>query len=287
VAGTPPSAGRQIRVRRLAERATDRGWEVVRRARDRGFTSALRTDPAAPVVILSPHLDDAVLDCWSVLTADGPVDAVNIFAAIPPQGTLAHWDRLCRASDSAGFMAERLAEDREALAMAGRRPVSLPFAADPYRSARRTPTLRSLDAALAAAVPVASRVLAPAVLGTIHPDHLLVRTYALALASTGVPVELYADVPYAVQFGWPAWVTGASPDPHLDPEVAWEGSSTLLPCLNRARARVVALDEQAAAAKLRAMRTYRTQFAMLDRGPIGLLSTRIIHSFEVFWPVGP
>lgn len=255
--------------------------------RDRGFTSALRGDPTGPAVVLSPHLDDAVLNCWSVLTGEGAVDVVNVFAAVPPRGTLAHWDRLCRASDSADLFIERLAEDREALAIAGRRPLSLPFAADPYRTARTTPTLRSLDRALTAVVPAASRVLAPAVLGTVHPDHLVVRTYALALASTGVRVELYADVPYAVQFGWPAWVTGMPPDPHLDPEVSWDASARRLPGLDRIHARVVGLDDDGAAVKLQAMRTYRTQFPMLDRGPVGLLSTPAIHSYEVFWPVGP
>jgi hypothetical protein len=31
------------------------------------------------------------------------------------------------------------------------------------------------------------------------------------------------------------------------------------------------------------MRTYKTEFAVLDRGPIGQLSNPAIHAFEVFW----
>lgn len=270
---------------RLVDRLIDHGWATLRRARDRRFATALRADAAAPAVLLSPHLDDAVVDCWSVLTADRDLAVVNVFTGAPAAGTLVYWDRLCRAQDSAVLMCERLEEDRQALALAGRQPLALPFPADPYRSARATPTLHRLDAALAAQVPAASLVLAPAVLGTVHPDHLIVRAYALALADAGVPVELYADAPYAVQFGWPSWVTGDAPHPRLDPEVSWRASGVHLPWLDRAHGRVVALDDDAAAAKLGAMRAYRTQFAMLDRGPVGQLSNRRIHGFEVFWPM--
>lgn len=182
-------------------------------------------------------------------------------------------------------MAERLVEDRQALALAGRQSIALSFAADPYRSARQAPSLSRFDAALVAALPAASLVLAPAVLGTVHPDHMLVRSYALALRGAGVPVELYADVPYAIQFGWPYWVTGEPPHPRLDPEVSWHASGAHLASLDGAHARVVALEDGVAAAKLAAMRTYRSQFAMLDRGPIGQLSERRIHGFEVFWPM--
>lgn len=261
-------------------------WAALRAVRDRGFQTRLRVVSDAPTVVLSPHLDDAVINCWSLLTSAREVVVVNVFAAAPAPGTLVYWDRLCRAGDSASLMADRLVEDREALALAGRRPVALPFAADPYRPARATPTLRRLDAALAAVVPAASLVLAPAVLGAVHPDHLLVRAYALALHAAGVPVELYADAPYAVQLGWPSWITGEPPDPRLDPEVSWRAGGAHIASLDRERARVVALDAAAAAAKLAAMRTYRSQFALLDRGPIGQLSDRRVHGFEVFWRMG-
>lgn len=272
-------------MRRHVGRLERHAWKALRQVRDRGFVSRLRADPAAPAVILSPHLDDAVINCWSLLTADRDVTVANVFTTSPPPRTLTHWDKLCRADDSAVLMAERLVEDSQALAMAGRQSIALPFAPDPYRSARDAPTLRRLDAALVAAVPVASLVLAPAVLGTVHPDHMLVRSYALALRGTGVRVELYADAPYAIQFGWPHWVTGEPPHPRLDPEVSWRASGVHLAALDRARARVVTLDDAVAAAKLAAMRTYRSQFPMLDRGPIRQLSNPRIHAFEVFWPM--
>ena len=76
---------------------------------------------ARPAVILSPHLDDAVLSCWHLLSGPGDVSVINVFAGSPPPGSGASWwDRLSGATDSAARMAERLAEDREAFAIAGR-----------------------------------------------------------------------------------------------------------------------------------------------------------------------
>jgi hypothetical protein len=34
-------------------------------------------------VILSPHLDDAVLSCWHLLTGPGEVEVINVFAGVP------------------------------------------------------------------------------------------------------------------------------------------------------------------------------------------------------------
>jgi LmbE family N-acetylglucosaminyl deacetylase len=275
-------------MRRAARRAAAAGFHALADARNRGFSPMLRHDPSAPALVLSPHLDDAVIDCWSVLTADREIAVVTVFAGVPGQaGVLVHWDRLAGATDSAALMRARREEDRRALALAGREPRHLDLLPDPYRTPRRTPLLADLDRAVTAAVPAASAVLAPAVLGVVHPDHLLVRSYALAVAGAGVPVELYADQPYAVQYGWPHWVTGGEPDPHLDVDAVWQATpGRVAPVGEAASARVVALDAPARAAKLEAMRAYETQFPMLDRGPIGQLSTPLVHGYEVLWPIG-
>lgn len=251
------------------------------RVRNLRFATRLRHAPDAPALLLSPHLDDAVLDCWSVLTADAPVTVVNVFAGLPPAGTVTSWDRIVGAADSAELMRARHAEDREALALAGREPVALPFLESQQRANRPEPSYAALDRAIAAAAPAASRVLAPMTLGTVHPDHRLLRGYALALLAAGLPVTLYADAPYATVYGWPAWVTGTEPEPHLDVDAYWADSLAAVP--GRSAPRVVALAAEAAAAKLTAMRAYRTQFPSLDRGPLGQLSHPLVHPFEVFW----
>jgi LmbE family N-acetylglucosaminyl deacetylase len=253
-----------------ASRAVARG----RRLRSRDFRTALRHVPGAPALLLSPHADDAVLSCWSVLTAPGDVRVVNVFAGVPETGRVSYFERLAGATDSNEHVRHRLAEDREALALAARRPVNLPFLARSHRGWRPEPSLRALDRALAPG-PVGA-VYAPAALGSPHPDHTLVRDYALALARHGIPVRLYADVPYSVVYGWPAWVTGDAPDPRLDVDAYWGTGA-------RAGAEVVRLSASAAGAKLAAMRAYRSEFAVLDRGPLGQLSNPSVHGYEVFW----
>jgi hypothetical protein len=266
-------------VRAFLEDAAGRAWSRLRPLRNRGFRSCLRHDPGGPVLLLSPHLDDAVLDCWSVLTASADVRVVNVFAGVPAAGSVTYYERLAGARDSAAHVRRRHAEDRRALALAARSAVSLGFLARTHRRGRPEPSFQALDAALGAHGPV-STVYAPAALGAAHPDHELVRSYALALARRGMPVRLFADVPYGVAYGWPAWVTGGEPEPGLDVDAYWGDG----PVGSQAGAEVVRLDRRAAAAKLAAMRTYRSEFAVLDRGPLRQLSNPAIHGFEVFWP---
>ena len=67
--------------------------------------------------------------------------------------------------------------------------------------------------AIDVAVPAASLVYAPAGIGG-HEDHVIVRDIALDLGRrSGMPVRLYAELPYAIRYGWPAWVTGAASEP--------------------------------------------------------------------------
>jgi LmbE family N-acetylglucosaminyl deacetylase len=272
-------------VRAFLEDAGGRAWARLRRVRNRGFQSRLRHDPVGPAVLLSPHLDDAVIDCWSVLAAADPVLVVNVFAGVPPAGSVAYYDSLAGATDSAAHVRHRISEDRNALALAGRTPRNLSFLARPYRRGRPEPSFDRLDASVAAEVDRVAMVHAPAALGSPHPDHELVRDYALALATAGVPVRLYADLPYCAVYGWPPWVTGEQPSPHLDVDAYWNGSGgSAAALLTPGRADVVRLDRDGAAAKLAAMRSYR-EFAVLDRGPIRQLSNPAIHAYEVSWAV--
>jgi LmbE family N-acetylglucosaminyl deacetylase len=233
--------------------------------------------------VLSPHWDDAVLDCWGLLASDRAVNVVNLFAGIPAPGSLAGWDAITGAEDSALRARERLAEDALALERAGRRPLSLPLLDAQYRPPPGAPSLAELDRALAGAVASASRLHAPAGLGG-HPDHLLARRYARMLLRAGMPVTLYAELPYCVLHGWPHWVDGSEPDPHRNVDAFWRsflGGVPELPGLRRAH--VERLDDSAAAAKLEALRCYRTQLPSLDFGAGRVLSDPEIHRFEVSW----
>jgi LmbE family N-acetylglucosaminyl deacetylase len=274
-------------MRAFARDAATRAVARARPLRNRRFHTRIRHDPEAPALVLSPHLDDAVLSCWSVLAGSGPVQVVNVLAGEPPPGSVAYFERLAGATDSAQHQRRRALEDRAALSLAGRVPLNLGFRALTHRRGRPEPSFARLDAAVADHFPVASRIYAPAALGAPHPDHVLVRAYALALARQGVPASLYADLPYCAAYGWPAWVTGEPPIPGLDVDEYWRASlDGVAAVCDRRRAEVVRLAAAQSAAKLAAMRAYRAEFAVLDRGPVGQLSNPAIHGYEVFWPVG-
>jgi hypothetical protein len=268
-------------------RAARRQLRASREGREeRRFRTRLRFDPQAPELLLSPHWDDAVLDCWSLLTSERQVTVVNLFAGAPPPGRLAPWDAITGAADSAVRARERIAEDGRALARAGRTPVNLPLLDAQYRVAVPDPTLEEIDRALCVAAPSASRVHVSAGIGG-HLDHLLARRYGRMLLRAGLPVTLYADLPYCVMHGWPCWVDGTEPDPHRDVDVFWLEFLKGVPELPGLRAaHVERLEDSAAVAKLVAMRCYETQFSGLDYGGGRLLSDPEIHRFEVRWELG-
>lgn len=72
--------------------------------------------PAAgtPMLIVSPHLDDAALSCWTLLDRPG-VEVLTAFAGRPTEPVSASHDALAGFPDSDAAMDARLAEDRAAL----------------------------------------------------------------------------------------------------------------------------------------------------------------------------
>lgn len=230
-------------------------------------------------VILSPHLDDAVLSCWHVLTQPGDVEVITVFAGAPTAlSTPAWWDRYTGAADSGKRVRERMEEDRSALALAGRTAVNLSFLDEQYRGDEQalTPLTEHIEPLL----PPGARIYAPAAFAN-HADHALVRAAAVELRDAGFPVSLYADLPHATRHGWPAWVNGARPAGSRDLASAfWDhvlaGMCTLAPIVH-------ALDAEAHERKLAAVRMYRTQLQGLEEFAGRPLTDREALGYEVEW----
>ena len=226
--------------------------------------------------VLSPHLDDAVFSCWHVLAGAGGVRVVNVFSGVPAEGTpVPRWDRITGALDSAERVRERLAEDREALALAGREAVCLDFVEQQYGVAH--PSVEELTSAFRGLA--ADVLIAPAGIGG-HAGHLVVRGAALELASEGQECRFYADLPYATEFGWPAWVTGEEAVPYRDVDAAWRADAD--PLLEAGyRPEVMLLPDEVQRSKLDAMRCYRSQLTALDGGPQQRLTHPELLRYEV------
>src|SRR5690348_5687847 len=143
--------------------------ELRRSRRESRFRPRLQRGEGAPL-LLSPHLDDAVRGCWSERTGLASPRVIDVFAGAPPAATDPPlWDRITGASDCAARVRERLAEDAQALALAGSEAIHLPLLDVQYRRPGNPLHAEDLDRELASRLTGASsRVLAPAGIGG-HP----------------------------------------------------------------------------------------------------------------------
>jgi LmbE family N-acetylglucosaminyl deacetylase len=237
---------------------------------------------ASAVVILSPHLDDAVLSCWTLLAREREVTVINVFSGVPSADLpLSPWDRLTGAGDPRERALERLREDAEVLASIGCQPVNLTFLDNQYRGGEQD--VGPLRDEIVAHIDGSPTVYAPAGIGA-NPDHFAVRAAAVAMLRRGFSVMLYAELPYACHYGWPHWVTGADPDPYLD--VAWDWERVLTygeASVSPQAATVRRLDPDERSAKHAAVRGYRTQYSGMEK----LLAHGDALDYEAFWPLEP
>ena len=169
----------------------------------------------AAVLIVSPHLDDAALSCWSVLAVGAPglggparvpVTVLDVCAGLPPVGALGEWDARGGAAGSRARMQERRAEELAALADVGARIILLDLLDWQYG-----PEGEDVAAVLAPHLATAGWVYAPAGIGG-HRDHLRSRDAVLSLRPDAI---LYADLPYALRHGFEPPLPGYEPDERL------------------------------------------------------------------------
>lgn len=217
-----------------------------------------------PTFVLSPHPDDAVLSCWRQLTGPGDVNVINVFTAAPDAAAsrgVAWWDRLTGAADGADRMRERLLEDQQALARAGRRALNLGLLDGQYRRSRQSAA--EIADRVARVVGPRAQLFAPVGLGGIA-DHEVVRAAGLLLERHGHEVAFYADLPHAIRFGWPASVTGEEPVDGLDVDAYWTATLARgIPDAEALTRELHVLDDDTLTAKVAAVGAYRTQLPAL------------------------
>jgi LmbE family N-acetylglucosaminyl deacetylase len=162
------------------------------------------------VVVISPHLDDAVLSCARFIAAHSGVTVVTVFAGNPPAYPSPQrlWDAQSGFAPDDDVMAARRTEDATALAVLAARPVHLNFIEHTYLP-NDTPvapdviapvlgeTLRDLQPTL---------VVAP--FGLANPDHDVThKACMLARDALGDDVSwwCYEDTGYKHIPGMLAW----------------------------------------------------------------------------------
>ncbi|HEX5614555.1 MAG TPA: PIG-L family deacetylase [Acidimicrobiia bacterium] len=161
------------------------------------------------IVVVSPHLDDAVLGCGRLLAAHPGTTVVTVFAGVPPAypDPMRPWDVQCGFAPGDDVMAARRAEDRAALAVLGAiprwldgieysyRPDDLPETADDV-VARLAPVIEELDPSL---------VVVP--FGLANPDHDVTHRACIAIRATHPDIAwwCYEDTGYKHIPGLLAW----------------------------------------------------------------------------------
>ncbi|HXG02249.1 MAG TPA: PIG-L family deacetylase [Candidatus Binatia bacterium] len=148
------------------------------------------------LLVISPHLDDAVFSAGGRLAAHPGAVVVTVFAGRPLAAAgLTPWDADCGFAPGEDVIGRRRREDRRALARLAARPHWLDFADSQYGA---SPLPAAVAAALAEVVrrERARRVLFP--LGLFHSDHRLVSDAVMTLVPLhpGIEWEAYEDVPY-------------------------------------------------------------------------------------------
>jgi LmbE family N-acetylglucosaminyl deacetylase len=240
------------------------------------------------IVAVSPHLDDAALSA-SVRLARVGATVVTIFTALPrPDQPITWWDRLTGATSSLERQRERLAEDEAAMRLLSAHAVHLGEPEALYRDG--DPDTDRMAERLTGLLRASDEVWLPSAIGG-HRDHVFTRDAGLraAAAAGHSQVMLYADFPYVIVYGWPAWVSGRPGNGYLDAGY-WLAEQLASGGLDaRALTPVVAkLTPAERAVKAEIIAAYRTQAPALRLAPEDLAADPSKLEFELAWgmPLG-
>ena len=151
------------------------------------------------VLVLSAHLDDAVLSAGEFIAAHPGATVATVFAGVPEPGVRGWYDRQTETADGHAAMTLRRAEDAAALAVLDASALHLDLFDRQYRC-------RASDDGLAALLRDVLGAHRPDVVvgpvGLLHPDHRqLARVWpAVARERPGTAALAYEDLPYRLSF---------------------------------------------------------------------------------------
>lgn len=153
-----------------------------------------------PLLVVSPHFDDAALSVGQLMAGRPDCAVVTIFGGTPARKRmLTTYDRDSGFTSAAAAMVRRRVEDRAALALLDARPYPLGFVDHQYDPDRDFIAIR--DALVATVREIRPRV-AIGPLGLAHPDHEAARHAFWMLLSENPKLEawVYEDLPSRVLY---------------------------------------------------------------------------------------
>jgi LmbE family N-acetylglucosaminyl deacetylase len=249
--------------------------------------------PAGPLLVISPHFDDAALSCGALIERVEPVTVLDVFTRRPEPEQRTRWDAGCGFSGSHAAMAARSAEEQAAFAGTPHRVEGADLLDGQYLSGLRADADRTrlaawVDAWLARDGHSRATVVAPVGAGTPSgvrppvrarlrarragtyafdnsPDHLFARDVVLEQLRRRPEVGLwcYEELPY---------------------HYAMDGSRLVL-MLERWTGRTAVPHDLPVdrAAKARRIAAYASQLPMLFRDPDPAAIERALAPTERYW----
>jgi LmbE family N-acetylglucosaminyl deacetylase len=155
------------------------------------------------VVVVSPHLDDAVLSCGEVIGRLDDCVVLTVFAGSPPSWEIHRlWDNdLCGFAEGTDVVAARIREDDAALSSLGLAAARLSLLDEQYREPGMEPSPEEVGQLVAARIEQldAETVVVPVGLG--HRDHRLTAAGCRHAALTRSDLQWlgYLDLPYGYE----------------------------------------------------------------------------------------
>ncbi|SDE32799.1 PIG-L deacetylase family protein [Paraburkholderia lycopersici] len=139
---------------------------------------------APRLIVVSPHLDDAVLGCGGLLAMCPGSVVCTVFAGEPSAPVQAKWDTASGFADSHEAIRARRREDARALALCGARPLWLDFLDAQYARYGAMPRVEAIADALAEQFARFEGYLPVCPFGLWHSDHVLVGAACRSLLRT-------------------------------------------------------------------------------------------------------
>jgi LmbE family N-acetylglucosaminyl deacetylase len=149
------------------------------------------------LLVISPHLDDAVFSCGVAIAAAHDALVCTVFAGAPRDAMVTGWDTQCGFANAHEAMRARRAEDAAALDALGARHVHLGFLDSQYAGDHAS-TSDEIASSLEGVIRTAPRRTLCIPLGLFHSDHDLVHRAArkLWLADASLDCIAYEDALY-------------------------------------------------------------------------------------------
>lgn len=156
------------------------------------------------ILIISPHLDDAVLGAGQLMAGRPNCDVLTLFSGVPiDEMLLTPYDRKSGFIRSHQAMMKRREEDNQALAILQANPIHTDFLDSQYTKGRTEQIENDMNISHFIAKTIEKNdyefVVAP--LGLRHPDHEFASDLVVELMTDyNIPLYLYEDIPARVQY---------------------------------------------------------------------------------------